>query len=176
MNAWAAALAALAWSVSQRKKREAAAPTPSSTPEAMPANAEASWDDLVPVDTLFALWPLGSGRFWPWQVLSYGFLHGGMFHLFFNMLGLWMFGAELERIWGGKRYLQFYFASVLTAALTQLLVEVVTVMLMMLALHWLPPTGLAADPPRPASSTSLTSASDGSAAALPPMPGTRPRR
>ncbi len=71
---------------------------------------------------LFALWPLGSGRFMPWQVVSYGFLHGSFGHLFFNMLGLWMFGAELERIWGGKRYLQFYMASVLTAALTQLMV------------------------------------------------------
>jgi membrane associated rhomboid family serine protease len=75
---------------------------------------------------LFALWPLGSGRFMPWQVVSYGFLHGSFGHLFFNMLGLWMFGAELERTWGGKRYLQFYMASVLTAALTQLLVGLFT--------------------------------------------------
>ena len=74
---------------------------------------------------LFALWPLGSGRFMPWQLVSYGFLHGSMGHLFFNMLGLWMFGAELERIWGGKRYLQFYFACILTAALTQLLVGLI---------------------------------------------------
>ncbi len=70
---------------------------------------------------LFALWPLGT-HFMPWQVLTYAFLHGSVGHLFFNMLGLWMFGSELERLWGGKRYLQFYFASVLTAALTQLLV------------------------------------------------------
>ena len=42
--------------------------------------------------------------FWPWQVVSYAFLHGDMLHLFFNMLGLWMFGAELERLWGQKRY------------------------------------------------------------------------
>ena len=75
---------------------------------------------------LFALWPLDSGRFMPWQLVSYGFLHGSFGHLFFNMLGLWMFGAELERIWGGKRYLQFYMASVLTAALTQLLVGLFT--------------------------------------------------
>ncbi len=74
----------------------------------------------------FALWPLDSGRFMPWQALSYGFLHGSFGHLFFNMLGLWMFGAELERIWGAKRYLHFYFASVLTAALTQLLVGLFT--------------------------------------------------
>jgi membrane associated rhomboid family serine protease len=72
---------------------------------------------------LFALWPLGT-HFMPWQVVTYSFLHGSIGHLFFNMLGLWMFGAELERLWGGKRYLQFYFASVLTAALTQLVVGV----------------------------------------------------
>jgi membrane associated rhomboid family serine protease len=70
---------------------------------------------------LFALWPLGT-HFMPWQVVTYAFLHGSFGHLFFNMLGLWMFGSELERLWGGKRYLQFYFASVLTAALTQLVV------------------------------------------------------
>lgn len=73
---------------------------------------------------LFALWPLGT-NFMPWQVVTYAFLHGSFGHLFFNMLGLWMFGAELERIWGPRRYLQFYFASVLTAALTQLLVGLV---------------------------------------------------
>jgi membrane associated rhomboid family serine protease len=71
--------------------------------------------------TWFALWPIGS-NFMPWQMVTYAFLHGNFPHLFFNMLGLWMFGAELERLWGGKRYLQFYFASVLTAAITQLIV------------------------------------------------------
>jgi membrane associated rhomboid family serine protease len=70
---------------------------------------------------LFALWPIGGG-FLPWQIVSYAFLHGSLMHLFFNMLGLWMFGAELERLWGPKRFLQFFFASVLTAAMTQLLV------------------------------------------------------
>jgi membrane associated rhomboid family serine protease len=52
----------------------------------------------------------------PWQVLSYAFLHGDMMHLFFNMLGLWMFGSELERLWGHKRYLHFLLAGVLAAA------------------------------------------------------------
>lgn len=70
----------------------------------------------------FALWPLASGLFLPWQIVSYAFLHGSIGHLFFNMLGLWMFGSELEQLWGRKRYLQFYFASVLTAAGAQLLV------------------------------------------------------
>ena len=69
----------------------------------------------------FALWPVGHG-FWPWQVVTYSFLHGNFEHLFFNMLGLWMFGSELERIWGEKRFLQFYAASVLAAAFTQLIV------------------------------------------------------
>ena len=72
-----------------------------------------------------ALWPIGSGNFFPWQVLSYSFLHGSFEHLFFNMLGLWMFGSELEQVWGQKRYVQFYTASVLAAALTQLVFSAV---------------------------------------------------
>jgi membrane associated rhomboid family serine protease len=80
---------------------------------------------LVPVGALFALWPLGSGSFWPWQVLSYAFLHGDYMHLFFNMLGLWMFGSELERLWGQKRYLQLLAASVVAAAIVQLLFNMV---------------------------------------------------
>ncbi len=78
-----------------------------------------------PVEAMLALWPLDSGRFMPWQVVTYGFLHGSEFHLFFNMLGLWMFGSEIERLWGERRYLQFLLASLLTAALTQLLVTFV---------------------------------------------------
>lgn len=70
---------------------------------------------------LLALWPLGYG-FLPWQVVTYAFLHGSIGHLFFNMLGLWMFGSELERVWGPKRFMHFYAASVLTAAAAQLLV------------------------------------------------------
>ena len=70
---------------------------------------------------LLALWPWGHG-FMPWQVVSYAFLHGSVGHLFFNMLGLWMFGSELERVWGPRRHIQFYAASVLAAAAAQLLV------------------------------------------------------
>ena len=77
---------------------------------------------LPPVfEGLFALWPLASGRFMPWQVLTYSFLHGAPAHLFFNMLALWMFGAEIERLWGAKRYMQFLLASALSAAMVQLL-------------------------------------------------------
>ena len=49
-------------------------------------------------------------------MLTYAFLHGSLTHLAFNMFGLWMFGAELERVWGARRMVQFYFASVLMAA------------------------------------------------------------
>jgi len=79
----------------------------------------------------FALWPLGSGAaygpeagvgFAPWQVVTYSFLHGGIAHLFFNMFALYMFGSELERVFGQRRYLSFYFVCVLTAAVTQLVV------------------------------------------------------
>ena len=69
----------------------------------------------------FGLYPLGHG-FLPWQVVSYALLHGSFQHLFFNMLGLYMFGNELEALWGRKRFLQFFVASVLTAAAAQLLV------------------------------------------------------
>jgi membrane associated rhomboid family serine protease len=76
------------------------------------------------IESIFALWPLGT-NFLPWQVVTYAFLHGSFEHLFFNMLGLWMFGSELERIWGDKRFLQFYAASVLAAAFAQLIVTAV---------------------------------------------------
>jgi len=77
------------------------------------------------LERFFALWPL-SGGFLPWQVLTYAFLHGSVGHLFFNMLGLYMFGSELERLWGRQRFIQFYGASVLTAAGAQLLVTAMT--------------------------------------------------
>lgn len=70
----------------------------------------------------FALWPLSTGQFMPWQLGTYAFLHGGLTHLAFNMFGLWMFGSELERIWGSRRLGLFYVASVLAAAAMQLIV------------------------------------------------------
>jgi membrane associated rhomboid family serine protease len=75
-------------------------------------------------DPLFdrlALWPLGT-YFQPWQVLTYAFLHGGTTHLIFNMLTLYMFGSDLEQVWGTKRFVVFYLASVLAAAGAQLAV------------------------------------------------------
>lgn len=53
-----------------------------------------------------------------WQLVTYSFLHTGLWHVLFNMLWLWMFGAELEMSWGGRRFLEFYFFCVIGAALT----------------------------------------------------------
>ena len=72
---------------------------------------------------LFALWPLGTPYFHPWQLLSYAFLHGSLAHIFLNMFALFMFGRTLEAYWGARRFLLFYFICVLSAALTQLLVQ-----------------------------------------------------
>lgn len=52
-----------------------------------------------------------------WQVVTYMFLHLGFFHILWNMLALWMFGAELERIWGTERFLKYYFSCGIGAAL-----------------------------------------------------------
>ena len=73
----------------------------------------------------FALWPLGS-QFQPWQLLTYAFLHGGVAHILFNMFGVYMFGADMERLWGGQRYLIYYLVCAVSAALVQLLVASVT--------------------------------------------------
>jgi membrane associated rhomboid family serine protease len=72
---------------------------------------------------MMALWPLQSGHFAPWQLLTYGFLHGGFNHLFFNMFALWMFGLPLERVWGTQRFTLFYFVCIVGAAITQLVVQ-----------------------------------------------------
>jgi membrane associated rhomboid family serine protease len=69
----------------------------------------------------FALWPL-SPLFAPYQVVTYAFLHGSFAHIFFNMFALFMFGPQLEYLWGSKRFTLFYFVCVLSAGLTQLAV------------------------------------------------------
>jgi membrane associated rhomboid family serine protease len=53
-----------------------------------------------------------------WQVVTYMFLHGGVGHIFFNMLALWMFGTELERMWGTRFFVRYYFATGIAAAVT----------------------------------------------------------
>ncbi|MGE5793238.1 MAG: rhomboid family intramembrane serine protease [Bacteroidota bacterium] len=81
----------------------------------------------------FALWPLGAspdlgqqvaaGSFQPWQLVTYSFLHGSFTHLFLNMFALYMFGSELERLFGRRRYVTYWFVAVLAAGITQLVVS-----------------------------------------------------
>lgn len=69
-----------------------------------------------------ALWPLGHSAFGAWQYFTYMFLHGGVMHLFFNMLILWMFGMELEQTWGSRRFLLYYLLCGLGAGIIHSLV------------------------------------------------------
>lgn len=52
-------------------------------------------------------------EFYLWQLFTYQFLHGGLFHLLFNMLALWMFGCDLELRWGSSFFLRYYFVTVI---------------------------------------------------------------
>jgi membrane associated rhomboid family serine protease len=58
-----------------------------------------------------------------WQLITYLFLHGGFFHILFNMLTLWMFGGDLERQWGTRRFLFYYFLTGIGAGLCVVLVH-----------------------------------------------------
>ena len=71
----------------------------------------------------FALWPWDTPLFHLWQLVTYGFLHGSLTHLFFNMFALYMFGSEIERVLGTQRYLTYYITSVVGAAVLHLLVS-----------------------------------------------------
>lgn len=64
-----------------------------------------------------ALWPIGSGLFAPWQLVTYMFLHGGFGHIFFNLFALWIFGQGIENYWGTKRFATYYFLTGIGAAL-----------------------------------------------------------
>lgn len=70
---------------------------------------------LVPAD-VFARWQL-------WQPLTYIFLHGGVMHLLFNMLALFMFGSALERTWGTREFLRYYLVCGVGAGLVHWLVS-----------------------------------------------------
>lgn len=79
------------------------------------ANALFYWFALNPYRFVF--------EFQIWQIVTYMFLHGGFMHVFFNMFILWMFGAELEREWGTRAFLKYYFITGIGAGLTVVLVS-----------------------------------------------------
>ena len=80
---------------------------------------------------VFALWPLPFGvggsfehpPFMPWQLVSYAFLHGDFGHLFFNMLAVLMFGAQLEFEWREKRFITYWMFCIIGAGVCQLLMQ-----------------------------------------------------
>lgn len=79
----------------------------------------------------FALWPLSSPpgypSFMPWQLVTYGFMHstGSLMHILFNMLMLWMFGRDIERLMGPRRFLTYFIACIVGAGFVQLAVGMV---------------------------------------------------
>jgi membrane associated rhomboid family serine protease len=72
--------------------------------------------------TYGALWPIGSGRFGVWQLVSYMFLHASFGHIFFNLFALWMFGQAIENFWGTNRFVIYYFLTGIGAALLHMLI------------------------------------------------------
>lgn len=89
---------------------------------------------LLPV-VYFGLWPLGTPHvaatpfgvsqipgFHIWQLVTYGFLHGSILHLAANMFALWMFGVQIENLWGSRPFAVYYFFCLIGAGLIQLLV------------------------------------------------------
>ena len=82
---------------------------------------------VLPAITLtFGLRPADMfGRLHLWQPVTYMFLHAGIFHILFNMLALWMFGVELERMWGSRFFVQDHFICGIGAAITTVLLSFV---------------------------------------------------
>lgn len=77
------------------------------------------------MDRLFALNPILFVKR-PWQLVTYMFMHGGLFHLFFNMYTLFIFGSVLENVWGTRKFLTFYFVTGIGAALVNIGVQYLT--------------------------------------------------
>ena len=85
--------------------------------------------------THFALWPMGTPETMPfmgrltqvpdfqiWQLVTYGFLHGGLFHLFVNLFAMWMLGVQVENAWGSRLFAIYFLVCVIGAGLVQLVV------------------------------------------------------
>ncbi len=80
------------------------------------------------LDRYFALNPISgidmygnAFNFQIWQLITYQFMHGGFWHIFFNMLMLWMFGMEIENLWGSRKFLIYYLSCGIGGGLAQVL-------------------------------------------------------
>jgi len=72
---------------------------------------------------ILGLFYFQSPLFKPWQLVTHMFMHGGLWHIFFNMWALWIFGKTLESVWGSKRFLIYYLMTGLGAAFFHMLVN-----------------------------------------------------
>jgi membrane associated rhomboid family serine protease len=84
--------------------------------------AQLVFDSTWGLTDLLALYPYNSGAFKPYQLVTFMFAHSpsNFFHIIFNMYALWMFGSVLEKIWGPKKFLIFYFACGLASGIAQM--------------------------------------------------------
>jgi membrane associated rhomboid family serine protease len=85
--------------------------------------AQMTMDNQYQITEKIMLWPIKLPQFKPYQIATHMFAHGGIFHIFFNMFSLWMFGRVLENVWGSKRFLFFYLACGVGAALVHMLIQ-----------------------------------------------------
>ena len=83
-------------------------------------------DKQFQLTELFALYPVNSPWFEPYQIATHMFTHASITHILFNMFGLWMFGRILENVWGPRRFLLFYIICGVGAAVAHLAVEYFT--------------------------------------------------
>ena len=81
----------------------------------------------VDLDSTLGLYYFGSEHFRPFQIITHLFMHADIFHLFFNMFALWMFGRILEQVWGSKRFLIYYFVTGLGAVALHTFVNYITI-------------------------------------------------
>jgi len=77
----------------------------------------------IDLNRILGLFYFQSPLFKPWQIITHMFMHGGLFHIFFNMWALWIFGKTLESVWGSKRFLIYYLVTGLGAAFFHTLVN-----------------------------------------------------
>lgn len=71
----------------------------------------------------FALYPIDTPYFYPWQLITYAFLHGDLMHLFFNGFAIWMFGSQIESYWGDKKYSIYIIACIIGSGLANALLS-----------------------------------------------------